>query len=141
MTTDRQEQINKMLYESNTLRLEMIEINKVNPGLVDVFLYANQVSIEEFGIPIVFTHLFRTQAKQDELYKNNAKYKKKKFKSPHQFSQAGDIRSRIYTDKQIKILVDKINNKFNATNGFAWTALCHDVGHGPHFHVQYTEKK
>lgn len=94
-------------------------------------------------------------------------YDKKPWKSPHQFWHAVDIRSRhplvrqnkgklevveddngkirrdvnlqdSFTDKQIKEIENALNEKFNRTNYYRWTAKCHKVGKGAfHFHIQY----
>lgn len=130
----------KILYESNTIRQEVKKFISVNKELAEVLIYINELSLKHFGIPVVVTHAYRTQETQDRLYKNDPKYLKKKFTSPHQYNHAFDLRSRIYTKEQIKFLEDEVNKKFNLLNFYKWTAKFHNVGHGDHFHIQFIKK-
>lgn len=123
---------------------EIHELQNRNQGLIDVLEFIRLYAQDKFNKAIMVTMVYRTDAEQDELYKNDAKYKLKKFKSPHQFYHAFDLRSRTFTRAEIDELVNAINEKFNATNFYRFTAVCHDIdGDGPqaeHFHVQFTKK-
>lgn len=120
---------------------EFKELASRNPELHQAILEANIFAFENFKKNLVVTMVFRTQAEQDYLYKNNARYKKKPFKSPHQFWHAVDLRSRTFTADEISRLEDFLNRRLNPKNYYRWTAKNHTVGHGVHFHVQYVRKK
>lgn len=123
---------------------EMEELKTRNPALLDVIEFCRHYAAFNFNKPVMVTMIYRTDAEQDDLYKNDAKYKLKKFKSPHQFYHAFDLRSRTFTRAEIDLMVTALNNQFNAFNLYKFTALCHDIdGDGPqaeHFHVQYCKK-
>lgn len=101
--------------------------------LEDLNIYVNQ----EFKKTLTITMISRTDAEQDYLYRNDERYQKKKFKSPHQFLHAADVRSRDFTAKEIKQIEDYLNKKWNKSNYYKWTAKCHTIGAGIHFHLQY----
>lgn len=90
---------------------------------------------------VTITMIGRTQAEQAEIYKDDPKFQKKPFKSPHQLMHAVDIRSHTFTPEEIKKIEDYLNEKYNSNNVYAWTAKCHEVAnHGEHFHIQYYPK-
>jgi len=130
--------------DSNRLRQEHKELETKNPKLYIVLLDCGVFCKEKFNKNVVITMIYRTEAEQDDLYKDSEKYKVKKFKSPHQFFHAFDLRSSIFETNEKKILVDYLNTKYNISNYYKFTALCHDIdGNGPqaeHFHVNYVKK-
>lgn len=125
---------------SSRLSKEYSELTSKNLPLKslveDLNIYVNRT----FKKKLMLTMIFRTEAEQDFLYADNEKYKKKKFKSPHQFWQAVDIRSKTFTDSEVKQLEDYLNDKWNKDNYYKWTAKNHTVGHGMHFHIQFVKK-
>lgn len=126
-----------MQFKESRYEKELKELITKNKPLYNLLLDIDAYSTEFFKKEIVITMIFRTEAEQNYLYRNSARYKAKKFKSPHQFWHAADIRSFIYTKSQIDELVDFINDKYNDSNYYKFTADCHDVGSGMHFHIQY----
>lgn len=91
---------------------------------------------------ITITMIYRTQEEQDGIYAGKVndygrKYNKRPWKSPHQFYHAVDIRSSNFTSYEIVQIEDYLNCKYNQSNYYGWTARCHNVGKGDHFHIQY----
>jgi len=126
--TSRQEDEYKKLQSKNIYLYNLIQ---------DVAKYIQ----DNFKKTLVITMVDRTNAEQAEIYKDDPKYKTKPFKSPHQFAQAVDIRSKIFTADEIKKIENYINNKYNSTNFWSWTAKDHTVGTGAeHFHIQFILK-
>jgi hypothetical protein len=126
--------------ESIRLKNEYNELIEKNVGLFDLIndlcIYAKNSLRED----IVITMIYRTDEEQDSIYKDDPKYIAKKFKSPHQFYHAVDIRSHTFTADEIKNIEDYLNNKYNPNNYYKWTAKNHNVGLGDHFHIQYIKK-
>lgn len=120
------------------LEKEHKNLKSKNEELYKLIENANDYCNKEFAKGLVVTMIHRTQAEQDYLYRNSEKYKIKKFKSPHQFWQAVDIRSKTFSQDEIDKLVKFLNEKYNNKNYWKWTAKCHEVGsNGRHFHVQF----
>lgn len=130
----------KVKNDSSRLKNEYTQLIEKNTGLYDLI---NDISIyvkKTMNKDIVITMIFRTDQEQDEIYKDDPKYKIKKFKSPHQFYHAIDLRSRDFSQSEIKQIEDYLNNKYNPTNYYKWTAKNHNVGLGDHFHLQWVKK-
>lgn len=128
--------------KNNSKRLidEIWTLKKENRLLLIILFKLRDFCKEKFNKDVVITMIGRTDAEQDELYKNDSKYLVKKFKSPHQFWHALDIRSFIFTKDEIKQIEDFLNNNYNAANYYNWTAKCHNIGAGDHFHIQFFKK-
>ena len=127
--------------QSDRLENEYRFLKEKNPGLYELMTDLTVWSTRELGMPVTITMIDRTQAEQDEIYKNDAKYMAKKFKSPHQIAHAIDIRSLTYTPEQIKKTEDYLNEKYNSSNFYKWTARNHKVpGQAYHFHIQFAKK-
>ena len=105
-TTPRKEFFEPILYKNNSTRLEreLDELRRMhnNKGLHALIVELNEYTNREFKKPILITMVGRTQAEQDHLYRNSARYQKKKFLSPHQLWHAVDIRSHHFTLSEIK---------------------------------------
>jgi len=127
--------------DSKRLQLELKELLTKNKLLHDLIFDLAEFIKSSFKKELVITMIFRTDAEQAEIYKDDPKYKVKPFKSPHQLWSAVDIRSLIFTPDEIKKIEDYLNNKYNGSNGFKWTARNHKVGVGAfHFHIQLVKK-
>ena len=125
--------------DQQRLKDEFDRLGTENAYLQNIANELNDYTNKKFKKGIVITMIYRTQAEQDYLYRNSAKYAKKKFKSPHQFWHGLDIRSRTFTKAEIKEIVDWLNKKHNKNQGYyKWTAKCHNVGSGMHFHIQFS---
>lgn len=108
-----------------------------NIALYNVLAEIDTYVWDKYQKNVIITMIYRTQAEQDYLYRNSDKYAKKKFKSPHQFWHGVDIRSRVFTRAEIKDIVAWVNRRYNRENYYKWTAKCHDIGSGMHFHIQF----
>lgn len=116
---------------------EIGDLRVRNKGLLRLLLDLYHYIEDEFEKDTIVTMVYRTQEEQEQIYGKNTKKK-----SPHQFWHGCDIRSRIYSPEQITQIVNYLNDKYNDTNYYKWTAKCHEVNnHGEHFHIQYYKIK
>lgn len=139
----RRDFIEPVLFKNNNPRLmkELAELSDKNQKLFSLVSALNQYTNKQFKKPILLTMIERTQAEQDYLYRDSAKYQKKKFLSPHQLSHAVDIRSHSFTLTEIRQVESWINSRYNNKNYYKWTAKYHKVGNnGFHFHIQFIDK-
>lgn len=138
--TKRREFVQPIQYKNKTQRLkkEHGDLQGKNNKLYKVLEDINSYTNRHFKKPILITMIYRTDIEQAYLYRNSARYKKRAFKSPHQFWHAVDLRSHTFTSAEIVELVDWINNKYDEKNEHRWTAKFHSVGTGgKHFHIQF----
>lgn len=126
--------------DSKRLREEHLALGLHNDELGDIIEVVNAYTNRKYKKPLILTMIFRTQSEQDYLYRNSARYKKKKFISPHQLWHGVDIRSHNFTSTEIKEIEAYINTKYNTKNYYRWTAKFHNNGNGNHFHVQFIKK-
>lgn len=126
--------------DSERIKKEIGDLRSKNKPLLKLILDLYHYIEDTFDKDTIITMIYRTQEEQDNIYKDNEKYKQRKFKSPHQFYHGIDLRSRIYTQDEIDHIVDYLNDKYNDSNYYKFTAMCHNVGHGDHFHIQYYKK-
>ena len=133
----------KVKDESQRVIEEIWDLKERNRPLLKLMFDVRDYCKKEFNKDIVLTHIYRKDEEQDDIYMNHidpemvAKYLKRKFKSPHQFFHAFDLRSFIFTDEEIIQLVDYLNDKYNEMNYYRFTAKCHNAGSGSHFHIQF----
>lgn len=131
---------NTLKVKNNNTRLTA-ELGQLQTKNVELYKLATDLSrwiCQKFNKNTLLTMIWRAQAEQDYLYRNSKKYKKKKFKSPHQFWQALDLRSRVYSKDEIDEIVEYLNKKYNSANYYDWTAKAHVVGNGAfHLHIQF----
>jgi len=130
--------------DSARLKREYNDLEDSNKGLYDLLTDLAKFCKDSYNKDVVLTMILRTKEEQDNIYKGTknskgVKYDDKPWKSPHQFSHALDIRSKTYTKNEIKAIEEYLNDKYNSKNFYKWTALCHDVGQGDHFHIQFVE--
>jgi len=126
--------------ESSRLSSEWTSLLEKNAFLHGLIRDINTYTQTNFKKTITLTMIYRTDQEQAYLYKDDARYKERQFKSPHQFWHAVDIRSRTFTDSEVTKLVAYINDKYDADNYYRWTAKNHNVGSGIHFHIQFSKK-
>jgi hypothetical protein len=126
--------------DSNRLKEEMEELKIRNKPLYNILLDCGEFCDRYFNKKTIVTMIYRTDEEQDSIYKNDPKYQQRKFKSPHQFYHAFDLRSSHLDTIQIEKLVKHLNDLYNKDNYYKWTAKDHDVGLGNHFHVQFVKK-
>ena len=98
---------------------------------------------KRFGDDLTITMIYRTVSEQASIYQGKIRrgktFEEKPWKSPHQFWHGVDIRSRDFTPEQIKEIENHLNTCYNQTNYYKFTAKCHNVGKGDHFHIQFVE--
>lgn len=131
-----------LLVKNDNVRLfkEIKELRHRNHGLMMLLLDIRDYVSIKYNKDIIVSHIYREQSEQDFYYKDNERYKKKKFKSPHQYFHGVDIRSSIFTQEEIDDIVIYINQRWDNSNYYKWTSKCHKVGNnGKHFHIQYVE--
>lgn len=124
--------------DSDRIKQELKDLKTVNNPLLMLLVDLYHWVDKKFNKDVVITMIQRTQAEQDSIYGHNLKYKTKPWKSPHQFGHSCDLRSNIFTDKEIAEIEYYLNNKYNKDNYYKWTAKCHKISKGAtHFHLQY----
>lgn len=125
-----------MLYKTLRERNESEELLIQNPRLFEL-LHCLNIFVElEMGKTIMVTSIYRSQEEQDSLYKEVPLEKRPK-RSPHQDWKAVDLRSKDFTDQEIKRIV-AFCNQFKYQNGTRVTALYHTIaGNVNHLHIQY----
>lgn len=113
------------------------ESKNLNERLRNIILCLDYFSVAKFGKEIVITDIYRTQEEQDEIYKKHPNYKKKPWKSVHQFWRGIDIRSSIFEKEEINELLFVLNRiPYDPKRSKKKTAQVHTVGKGLHFHIQ-----
>lgn len=133
-----------MDFKNNSKRLkdELESLKTKNNSLFDLLEDLNKHCLNKYNRTILITMIFRTQEEQDDVYKGTKNsagvaYNEKPWKSPHQFWHSVDLRSSVFSKVEIKEIEDYLNSKYNSSNYYKWSAKCHDVGLGDHFHIQY----
>lgn len=90
----------------------------------------------QFKKEITLTGVLRTLAEQQQIYGKDTKKV-----SPHMLWHAVDLRTIGFTDEEIKLMVNHINNKYSNNNYYNVTSMAHEVnGFGMHFHIQFCSK-
>lgn len=126
--------------DSPRIIAEFSRLRTANRPLAKLMIDLYRYIAREMGQDTVMTMIFRSQDEQDAIYRNNPRYEARPFTSPHQYWQAIDIRSTIFDDDEIAQIEQYLNDKYNGTNYYKWTAKNHKVGDGAyHFHIQYYE--
>ena len=97
----------------------------------------------KYGRQIMITELKRTQDEQDDIYgkkadkETKAKYKKKPWKSVHQFDRGADIRTYDWERNEVKDALFILNTiVYDKARSRKKTAIHHDLGTGEHIHIQ-----
>ncbi len=120
-----------------TLRIEA-EYNQLflrNPKLLSLLKAVNEYSTTELGKEPVITELLRSEEEYQALYAANPAALPAS--RPHSKWQAADLRSSIYTPREIERLLAFIHC-FTFYGGQRTTAIYHMIaGNVPHFHIQY----
>lgn len=126
----------KIKFKTTRIENEFKVLKDKNNELYQLVTTANNISENIFNKSLVITEIYRTQKEQDRYYKG-----KPKFTSPHQRWLAVDIRSKNLTKQEIKALTTIIKHKYNPINTYIPTAFYHDVGLGPHIHIQFKARQ
>jgi len=124
--------------DSSRLKSEYNALQEKNMPLFDAINDLDAWISTTLNKPLILTMIYRTPEEQDELYKDDPKYQTKPFKSPHQFNQAADVHSLDFSQDEIDQIVNYLNDKYNATNYYSFSALFHQIdNNGLHLHFQY----
>lgn len=122
-------------FKTDRIEQEFEQLYSKNLELYQIVIFANYKLAEISKKNLVITEIYRTQAEQDKYYKG-----KKKFKSPHQRWLAVDIRTRHLSKKEVKLLVEAINKRYNSINRYNPSAFYHSIGRGHHIHIQFKDR-
>ena len=134
-----EKELKSIEFKDNSIRLknEFNDLKVKNPTLYDILIDLNEFANKQYSKNVIITMIFRSDAEQDFIYKDDARYLAKPFKSPHQFWHGVDIRSWTFSADEITEIEEYLNSKWNKGNYYKWVAKCHNVGHGDHFHIQF----
>lgn len=132
--------------DSQRLMDELEALELTNEPLYNLVQDLCQYVEDKYQKDVIITMILRTQEEQDAIYKGKTssdgrKYDETPWKSPHQFGNSIDIRSHVFTKKEIYDIENYLNSKYDNTNYHKWTAKNHNVGLGDHFHIQYLKVK
>lgn len=130
----------KLKNDDKRLTDELALLKTKNKPLYDILFNLADWVKDNLKKDLVVTGIHRLDVEQAAIYKDDAKYKAKPFKSPHQFWDAFDLRDNTFTKEEIPKIVKYLNDTYNATNRYKFTAMDHSVGIGWHFHIQYRVK-
>lgn len=121
-----------MIFKTVREEREWAELVAGGYMIVPVVQYVAEASIRLMGKQIVVTGIIRTQAEQIELCRSlGVAY----YDTVHTLHRGVDLRSKVYTGDEIDILREMTNKQFEYGRG-KQVAIFHDVGAGPHFHLQ-----
>ena len=121
-------------FKTYRLRKEWVKLSSKNPRF-----YLMLINVFELfpTVPIV-TNLWRSNAEQIRIYRNNAKFVKKPWRSVHELWRGCDVSIKNLTSEEIKAIVEAINEiyQYDKDRPTKKTAIHHDVGAGDHIHIQ-----
>jgi len=105
--------------------------------VVPLVLYAEHISMTRFNSGIVITHVFRSDEEQKALCESlGIEY----YPTVHSHWRGVDLRSRIYSVARSNELAEAVSQSFVYGRGKR-SAIYHNVGAGPHIHLQAPSKK
>lgn len=121
-----------MIYKTPRIEREWAELVAGGYMIVPVVQYVAEASIRMFGKQVVVTSIIRTREEQEALCKQmGVAY----YDTVHTLWRGVDLRSTIYKPDEIEILRSMTNKQFEYGRGKK-VAVYHDVGAGPHLHLQ-----
>lgn len=123
-------------FKTDRQKEEWFQLQSKNYKLYRLVKALNEFTELEFNKDILLTEVFRTQAEFDSLYTQTPIEQRPKT-SPHLNWGAVDLRSSIYSDREIQRLLSFLN-VFTYFGGQRKVALYHTIaGNTMHFHIQY----
>lgn len=121
-------------FKTQRIRDEYAQLPTKNPKLFELLIALEYYTRDTFKKDVVITSILRTKEENDALYVNTPVDKRPK-SQPHCDWKAADIRSTIYTEQEIRFMLDYLNKRYPNTNGKP-AALYHTIAGGaPHFHL------
>lgn len=129
--------VNAISFKTERIEKEYRKLETKNKTLTNVLGKIDALYTISGRTSLYITEVFRTKKEQKDIYGNNKKV------SPHELWDAVDIRTNDLSVEQVKILKKDITDLFNifGNNIYKITAIYHDVGLGPHIHIQFRRKK
>lgn len=121
-----------MIFKTMREEREWAELVAGGYMIVPVVQYVAEASVRLMGKQPVVTGIVRTHQEQVALCKSlGVEY----YETVHTPKRGVDLGSAIYTGDEIDILLEMTNKQFEYGRGKK-VAIFHDVGAGPHFHLQ-----
>lgn len=118
-------------FKTKELQNQFNELEKKNKPLHMIISAIDKTRKEHFNKEITLTEIYRTQEEQEKIYGKSASI------SPHQLWDAVDIRTRDMSDDEIRNIMKSVKLVFNGMNVYHTTVIFHDIGLGPHLHIQF----
>lgn len=118
-------------FKTTAIESQFKELESRNKSLYRIIRTIDNKMKKDLGKGVVITEVYRTYEEQEMIYGKDFSI------SPHMTWEAVDIRTRDLPDKYIRALLFALNNTFNEINIFSTTAIFHDIGLGPHLHIQF----
>jgi len=122
-------------FKEHHLQLEFLSLDLDSRLQVVLYALAGFVWFN-FGKSITITEILRTQAMQDEYYKDNESYKEKPWLSVHQFGRGADVSIKWFTVQEVKDIEKFLKTNFVYSTAFKSICIVHDIGRGNHIHIQ-----
>lgn len=96
----------------------------------------------KYNVDITITCLLRSQEEQDQIYGNEESYKKKPWKSVHQFFRGADIRTRGLSKNIIDDILFILNTiQYDDKRPEMKTAIYGNKRHKNHIHIQVKDER
>ena len=112
------------------------ELNKVDERIRTILNFLDLYMMARYKREILVTCLMRTQIEQDNIYKDDSKYKINPWFSVHQYGRGADIRCYDWSQKEIDDALFLLNS-IPYGKGNYLTALHHKSKDGAiHIHIQ-----
>jgi hypothetical protein len=122
-------------FKTPQIEKEFEELKNKNVRLRRLLVCANEFCELEFNKSLVLTQIFRTPEEQKALYAQTAN---PPAASPHMIWRGADIRSTVFTAREIERLLAFLNT-FSYQGGQRKVSIYHAIaGQALHFHVQYS---
>lgn len=122
-----------LVFKEPRLQDEWAQLATKNPKLHDLVIDLTQYVADMLKKDVVLTSIYRTAEEQAALY---AVSLHKVLDSPHMHWNAVDLRSTVYTEDEIRGIINYINAWYKNANGKP-VVIYHVVpGNAYHFHIQ-----
>lgn len=125
-----------MKFKKIELEGQWLRMVRMEAMLVPVVCYAAELSSTVLGVEPVVTSVYRSEADHAALL---ARLGRDYYPSVHMFWRGLDLRSWVYEQDEIDMLVGSLNQRFKYGRGKR-VAVYHDVGAGAHLHLQAPEQ-
>jgi hypothetical protein len=125
-----------ILFKTDRQKSDFEQLKSKNPRIVRLATALSEFCELELKKDITVTDVFRTQEEFEALYSQTPPEKRPPT-SPHMRWEALDLRSSVFTDREIERMLAFLNC-FSYQGGQRKVALYHTIaGNVAHFHIQY----